>query len=377
MTLRNLRRLGYLSLAALAVFLWTRASVLVEEKDGVPKPATLLGGPMVQLGNTDGLTSIVIVWRTVGKTTSRVEYGETPAYGHEAAGHDPTDRHAVVLQGLQPNREYHYRVSGDKGIMAGAVFQTGKTPGAPFKFAVLGDSGSGKLSQHLVARQIEKQRVDFLLHTGDVVYFEGKDQDYAAKFYLPFKDLIARVPIFPVLGNHDLETANGQPWFDNFVLPGDERTYSFSYGDAFFVALDSYRANINSARWLEAQLAKTDRLWRFVFCHVPPLSNHNNRRNHADAVRLWLPLFEKYKVDVVFSGHDHMYTRFKPRNGVRYIVEGVGGYSFQALNPYAEDVVFTNNTEYGFGLTEIDGRRLLFKHITTEGRVLDGFSLAK
>jgi 3',5'-cyclic AMP phosphodiesterase CpdA len=377
MTIRNLKRLGYLSLAALAVFLWTRPPVQVEESSGTPKPVTLLGGPMVQLGNTDGLTSIVIVWRTVGKTNSRVDYGETPAYGQKAVNHDSTDRHAVVLNGLQPNREYHYRVSGDNRSLAQAVFQTGKTADASFQFAVLGDSGSGQLSQHLVARQIEKQRVDFLLHTGDVVYFEGKDQDYAANFYLPFKDLIARVPIFPVLGNHDLETANGQPWLDNFVLPGDERSYSFSYGNAFFVALDSHRANINSARWLEAQLAKTDRLWRFAFCHVPPLSNHKNRRNHADAIRLWLPLFEKYKVDVVFSGHDHMYTRFKPRNGVQYIVEGLGGYSFQKLNPYAEDVVFTNNTEYGFGLTEIDDRKLVFKHVTAEGRVLDTFSLAK
>jgi 3',5'-cyclic AMP phosphodiesterase CpdA len=377
MTIRNLKRLGYLALAALAVFLWMRPPVQVEENSGTLKTATLLGGPMVQLGNTDGLTSIVIAWRTVGKTAGRVDYGETSAYGQKAVSHDSTDRHAVVLRGLQPNREYHYRVSADNRSLANAVFQTGKTADRPFKFAVLGDSGSGHLSQHLVARQIEKQRVDFLLHTGDVVYLEGKDEDYAAKFYLPFKDLVARVPIFPVLGNHDLETANGQPWLDNFVLPGDERTYSFSYGNAFVVALNSYRTNINSARWLEAQLAKTDRLWRFAFCHMPPFSNHKNRRNHADAIRLWLPLFEKYKVDIVFSGHDHMYTRFKPHNGVQYIVEGLGGYSFQQLNPRAQDVVFTNNAEYGFGLTEIDGRKLVFRHITADGRVLDEFSLAK
>jgi hypothetical protein len=377
MMICSLKRFGYLSLAALAVFLWTYLPFRVEENSGAPKPATLLGGPMVQLGNTDGLSSIVIVWRTAGKTASRVDYGETPAYGQQAVNRDPTERHAVVLRGLKPNSEYHYRVSGDNGTLADAAFRTGKTADRPFKFAVLGDSGSGQLSQYLVARQIGRQQVDFLLHTGDVVYFDGRDEDYAAKFYLPFKDLIARVPIFPVLGNHDLETANGEPWLDNFVLPGDERMYSFSYGNAFFVALDSYRANINSARWLEAQLAKTDRLWRFAFSHVPPFTNHKNRRNHADAIRLWLPLFEKYKVDVVFSGHDHMYTRFKPHNGVQYIVEGLGGYSFQKLAPHAENVLFTNNTEYGFGLTEIDGRRLVFKHVTADGRVLDGFSLSK
>jgi predicted phosphodiesterase len=367
----------YFSVLALALLLLTRGPAPVKEITGTPGRVTLTGGPMVQRGNTDGLTSMVIAWRTREESNSQVDYGETSDYGQRAVTYDVTDRHAVVLRHLKPDTQYHYRVLSDNNVLARAVFQTGKTADRPFKFAVLGDSGSGTTRQYLVAQQVENQAVDLVIHTGDVVYPSGKDKDYPARFYLPYKNLLARIALLPAIGNHDLETANGQAWLDNFVLPGQERFYSFSYGNALFVALDSYRSNRESARWLEAQLAGTDKLWKFVYFHEPPFSNHKNRSGHADARGLWVPLFSRYRVDVVFSGHDHMYTRFQPRDGIHYIVEGLGGNSFQKIKPQAKEVLVTNNTEFGFGLVEIVGRKLVFKHITASGDVLDTFSLRK
>lgn len=375
MTVRKLSI--YFSVLALGLLLLTREPAPVKETTGTPGGVTLTGGPMVQLGNTDGKTSIVIAWRTREESNSQVEYGETSDYGQRAITYDVTDRHAVDLRRLKPDTQYHYRVLSDNNVLARAVFQTGKTADRPFKFAVFGDSGLGAPPQYRVAGQIEKHAVDLIIHTGDVVYPSGEDKDYPAQLYLPYKNLLARIPLLPAIGNHDIETANGQPWLDNFVLPGRERFYSFSYGNALFVALDSYRSNRESARWLEAQLAGTDKLWKFIYFHEPPFSNHKNRNGHADARRLWVPVFAKYRVDVVFSGHDHMYTRFQPKDGVHYIVEGLGGNSFQNINPHAREILVTHNTEYGFGLVEIDGRKLVFKHITASGDVLDTFSLGK
>jgi predicted phosphodiesterase len=378
MTLKRLA--AYLPVCLLAGFVLTHspADILVNNANNESTDhAILIGGPMVQIGNTDGFTSIVIAWRTRDKSDSRVDYGESASYGRSVIIDELTDYHAVLLPNLQPNKQHHYQITSNNKVLASAVFQSGKVNDTPFKFAVFGDSGSGSPAQYAVAQQIEAHAVDFIIHTGDVVYPKGSDQDYRERFYIPYKNLLARFPFFPAIGNHDIKTSSGQPWLNNFVLPGEERFYSFSYGNAFFVALDSYYINLKSARWLEAQLTRTDNLWKFIFFHKPPFSNHKNRYGSADAIRLWLPLFEKYKVAVVFSGHDHMYTRFEPKNGVHYIVEGLGGSSFQEINPKAKGVLFTNNTEYGFGLVKVAGDKLTFQHITANGTVLDAFTLTK
>jgi 3',5'-cyclic AMP phosphodiesterase CpdA len=248
----------------------------------------------------------------------------------------------------------------------------------PFlRFSGFGDSGSGKSQQYEVAREVEEENVDFILHLGDVVYSHGEDKEYLPRMYLPYKNLLARVPFFPAIGNHDIHTANGQPWLANFALPGKERFYSFSYGNAFFVALDSYEIDSRSADWLDHRLARTDKQWKFVFFHEPPFSNRIGRSGNTDARSLWVPLFEKHKVDIVFSGHDHMYTRFEPKNGVVYIVEGIGGRTLRQQDLQAKGVLFTDHSKFGFGLVDITGSKLVFRHLTSEGTVLDTLTLTQ
>jgi predicted phosphodiesterase len=363
----------------LSIGIWiTHGPALVEQANlAEPRGVTLIGGPMIQVGDTDGKSAIAIVWRTAELSTSRVDYGPTPALGSRIVDHGLTRYHALVLRNLKPSSRYHYRVSSNHQVLSEAVVQTGKAEGEPFRFAVFGDSGSGKTAQYELAKLIEQHQVDMILHTGDVAYPEGKEEAYAKKFYLPYKRLLERIPIFPVLGNHDYETKSGQPWVDNFFLPGAERFYSFDYGNAHFTALDSYRIDAASARWLEHDLAKTDKRWKFVFFHEPPFSNKDGRTGSAGARNLWLPLLEKYRIDLVFSGHDHLYTRFKARRGVIYIVEGVGGYTRYKINKAAAHVEFTDNSEFGFGLVEVAGPELIFRHITATGKTLDTLRLTK
>ena len=364
----------FIVLSAVTLTYW---SLALEKGHDNPDAAGLVGGPMVQVGNSDGTTSLAVVWRTAEASTSRVDYGPTPALGLRVVDYRLTQYHAVVLRDLRPSSRYHYRVLSDNQVLAQAVLQTGKRPGEPFRFAVFGDSGSGKRDQYELARLVEQHQVDLIVHTGDVVYPSGEDKYYRAKFYLPYKRLLERIPIFPVMGNHDFETSGGQPWLDNFFLPGAERFYSFDYSNAHFSALDSYHIDAASAHWLDQDLAKTDKTWKIVYFHEPPFSNKTDRTGSAGARNLWVPLLEKYQVDIVFSGHDHLYTRFKTRAGVTYIVEGLGGYSRYEINKDARNVESTDNREYGFGLVEVAGPSLIFRHISASGKVLDSFTLQK
>ena len=352
-------------------------SLALEKGHDRPDAAALIGGPMVQVGDTDGTTSLAILWRTAGASTSRVDYGPTPALGLHVVDHTLTQYHAVVLRHLKPSSRYHYRVLSNNQILHQAVFQTGKRAGEPFRFAVFGDSGSGTAEQYQLARLVGQQQVDMIVHTGDVVYPSGEDEYYRAKFYLPYQSLLEQIPIFPAMGNHDYETHSGQPWVDNFFLPGAERFYSFDYSNAHFTALDSNRIDAASAHWLEQDLATTRKTWKFVFFHEPAFSNKDGRTGNAGARNLWLPVLAEHKVDLVFSGHDHLYTRFKTREGVTYIVEGLGGHSRYKINKHARNVEQTDNREYGFGLVDVVGDKLIFRHITASGKVLDTFTLPK
>jgi 3',5'-cyclic AMP phosphodiesterase CpdA len=371
------RRTVYLVFFLLSGITLAYWSLALEKGPDNPDAPALVGGPMVQVGNSDGTTSLAIVWRTAEASTSRVDYGPSPALGLRVVDHRLTLYHAVVLRHLKPSSRYHYRVLSNNQILHQAVFQTGKNIGEPFRFAVFGDSGSGKAEQYELAGLVKQQQVDMIVHTGDVVYPKGEDKDYRAKFYLPYQSLLEQIPIFPAMGNHDYETHSGQPWVDNFFLPGAERFYSFDYSNAHFTALDSNRIDAASAHWLEQDLATTRKTWKFVFFHEPPFSNKDDRTGNAAARNLWLPLLEKYKVDIVFSGHDHLYTRFTARRGVLYIVEGLGGYSRYKINRDAAHVEATDNSQYGFGLVEVAGPNLTFRHVTAMGKVLDTLILTK
>jgi calcineurin-like phosphoesterase family protein len=270
-----------------------------------------------------------------------VEYGTDSAFGAAAAAPGQTAHHAVTLTGLAAGTLYHYRVAGAGRILAeGHSFSTARGEEDPrFTFAVLGDSGKGNGAQYAVAERIKAIRPDFVLHTGDVVYPAGAARHFDDRYFRPYRDLIATTPFFLSLGNHDVATANGQAYLDAFPLPsnnpaGTKRYYSFEYGNARFIALDSNQPcgpGSPMYAWLAAELARPRKFWTFAFFHHPPYSS-GHYGNTPGLREAWSPLFERSRVAMVFSGHEHSYERtvpirdFDPAGpGVVYVVTGGGG----------------------------------------------------
>ncbi|MCA1716172.1 MAG: metallophosphoesterase [Actinobacteria bacterium] len=147
--------------------------------------------------------SAVIAWMSEEPGAGFVQYGETPELEHEQGDGRIGKRHAVTLFGLRPGSRYYYRVAGAQKT---ASFRTApEGPGSGFTFAVVGDSGTGSKAQLAVAGLLERMEPDLILHTGDVVYPKGDDADYDPKFFAPYRRIIESVPIFPSLGNHDVD----------------------------------------------------------------------------------------------------------------------------------------------------------------------------
>ena len=302
--------------------------------------------PYIQKAGTGNVT---VVWNTDIASDSQVEYGTTQAYGIVVTNPDSVTQHIVELTGLNSGTTYYYRVSSDGVVLtsSGTTFQTNKS-NPSFTFTVFGDSGIATPFQSMVAQLLNDINPHFGIHTGDVNYWAGEEVNYNPHYFIPYKNTIKRIAIYPTLGNHDVGTDNGQPYLDAFVLPGEEsdsnteRYYSFDYANAHFVCLDvseqissdAYEVGSEQYNWLVNDLASTTKTWKFVYFHVPPYSSnskphHDGNKGVQDNLS---PVFEDYGVDLVFSGHSHHYERTKPiangtttASGVTYIVTGGGG----------------------------------------------------
>jgi acid phosphatase type 7 len=297
--------------------------------------------------------------------------------GVELDPSDPSGRQRVArFAGLGPDQVYCHSIDGWTNR---AGFRTAPLPGSAerVRFVVMGDSGGGP-QQTAVREQIETVRFDLLLHVGDIAYGQGTLAQLESQFFDEYADILKNVPVFPTSGNHDEQTDGGAPYRQVFALPdngtsdGSERWYSFDWGDVHFVALDTERVGPTQSEWLEGDLAKNPLPWTMVYFHRPPYSSgvHGGSMAVRDA---FVPLFERYGVDVVFSGHDHNYERTLPVQGVTYIVTGGGGRGTRAVGhssftAYSEDVL---HFVYG----EVERDHLTLHAIDAVGREFDSLRL--
>ena len=243
------------------------------------------------------------------------------------------------------------------------------------RFAVIGDSGTGGSAQQRVAQQIVASRArfpfDFALMLGDNLYGDEDPGDYEKKFEGPYKPLLdAGVKFYAALGNHD---DPAQRFYKPFNMNG-ERYYSFKppKGDGVrFFALDSNYMSKEQLAWLEKELAASGSDWKICFFHHPIYSS-GDRHGSDEALREQVePLFVKYGVSVVFTGHEHFYERLKPQKGITYIISGSAAKLRKGDIEKSDMTAKGYDTGYAFVLAEITGDELYFHTIDGQGRTVD------
>jgi hypothetical protein len=254
------------------------------------------------------------------------------------------------------------------------------------KFGVIGDSGRGSPPQHEIAAQMVAFRQDFpfafVLMLGDNIY-EGpaSRDDYRLKFEEPYRRLLdGGVKFYAVLGNHDDPREVIYPLFN---MDG-ERYYSFAPPEELlariatrveFFALDSTNLDRTQLRWLDERLEKSSAAWQVCFFHHP-LYSSGRYRVWSRGFRLLLePLLVNHDVDVVFSGHEHIYQRSELQSGIQYFISGGAGSLRPGDGTPASYVARSYDADYHFMLIEIDGREMHFQAISRSGRTIDAGTL--
>ena len=259
----------------------------------------------------------------------------------------------------------------------------------PLVFAAIGDYGGGNSSEADVAYLIQSWQPEFIITLGDNNYPNGaaNNMDNAIgqffhNYIYPYQGTSGEGSdinrFFPSLGNHDVKTDNGQPYFDFFTLPGNERYYDFIWGPVHLFALDDLDSEPDGvgtssiqADWLKERLAASSSPWNIVYMHYPPYSSGTH--GSTDWAR-WP--YAEWGADAVLAGHDHTYERLWV-DGTPYFVNGAGGYTLYNFVNILESSQVRYNADYGAMRMEATDGYLLFQFYNRSNELIDQMELKK
>ena len=334
-------------------------------------------GPQWIAFGSDPATEMHVSWQAGASTTAahvpapRVRYGLTREYGAIAdasSGLVPTPVNApaantdlaayqhALLSRLRPDTTYHYSVSND-GVHWGpdTTFTTGKKGITDFRFCATADEDTLATSSMPIVQSIARFNPDFTIVAGDLSYASddgtykgvGIPQAYTPAAWDEYFSIMGpnagqSIPWMVGPGNHDVEPFTDDGFaglvtrFAHFgktaanAGSGSQVTQSFTYGNVAFIGLDdsdvSALDTVNNGytegkqtRWLTEQLRKyraqgSEVDFIVVFFHHCPYCSGGPCSDGGDR-DVWQPIFDRFDVDVVINGHNHLYERVNPLRG--------------------------------------------------------------
>ena len=320
--------------------------------------------------------------------------------------------HTAAVSDLKPGTAYEYRVGAGDKRSDWQSFHTAQ--GHDFKALIFPDSQSSDYSVWAATAQPAWQRnqdAQFFINMGDLVD-NGQDHYQWNAWFDVVGDMIARIPVVPLLGNHetydkDWKVRMPEAYLHLFALPRIDREkyqnqfYSFDYGDVHFVVLNTQSQELadfepsldeDEVAWFKEDMAKTTKKWKIVLMHKDPLqygfANRPQPREEGFSPegRLWMPLFDQYSVDAVLSAHLHTYRdRGHIRNfqrdesGPLYLITGVAGnvqypglWKQHSLDEYVAPQPETDN----YMTLEATDDSLTFRSFLPDGQLLEEKSIS-
>ena len=400
--------------------------------------------PYLQMLTRD---SVTVHWQTRENRMGVLKYGLHPDHLNHTLLEDTVGKvHAITATRLQPDTRYYYSVGDISGYKDPDPdydwFRTmpAEDSTKPTRIWVIGDSGQvGETSLAVRDAMLEwveqnprkdNDYIDLWLSLGDLAYRSGTNEQFQAALFDTYPDILRNKSLWPVYGNHD---ARRWTYFKLFTLPENgeaggvpsrtENYYAIDYANIHLVMLDSQDSSLSPdsemLNWLKSDLARNTKQWLIVAFHHPPYTrgSHNSDDRKDSTGRLVkvrqnvLPILEAASVDLVLSGHSHMYERshlmdchygysdeFSDNNIVSKGIEGryrkyrkpekniahsgtvyvvAGSSSKVDRGPLNHPAMAVALEEAGSLIIDVDGNRLTSRFINDKGEVKDEFSIEK
>jgi len=240
------------------------------------------------------------------------------------------------------------------------------------RFAVLGDNGTGKPPQYEVGRQMLLAHTafpfEFVVMLGDNMYGAQQRRDFVDKFEIPYGPLLRmNIPFYAALGNHDQPTNRNYPGFNM----GGQRYYSFAKGRARFFVFDTNFMDPQQIEWIGSTLRDSTDDWKIAVFHHPIYSDGDRHGPNIQMRVVLEPLMVQHGVDVVFSGHEHIYERIKPQKGITYFIAGSGGQLRKGGLTPSPLTAAGFDQDQAFMAVSIIGDEMAFQTVSRTGTTVD------
>lgn len=353
----------------------------------------------------------VTATRTVAATTTTM----TADLGYQES------HHSATLTDLAPSTTYVYRVGDGDSWSEWIEFSTASSSPEPFSFIMQGDAQNdikSYVSRTFRAATEARPYAKIVMHAGDLIDTDNSDAEWgewfgAAGFANGSMNVVAAA------GNHEYYPSNvlSKNWAAQFEFPANgpdttpgikqkyaENVYFTDYQGVRFISLnsnfpDDAEAMAAQTAWLEGVLKNNPSQWTIVTFHHPIFSVTSGRDN-ATLRKAWLPLFEKYDVDIVLNGHDHAYGRGnvianetglptgatpeRSSKGPVYLVS-VAGPKYYVPDPADSNNWVANGARLRamerdtqmYQLVDVTGGELHVESWNVSGQLVDAFDIAK
>lgn len=246
------------------------------------------------------------------------------------------------------------------------------------RWAVIGDNGTGEGPEREVAEQMQrywtKVKYDFVTMDGDNIYGGHSPHDFKVKFEEPYKTLLDEgVKFYASLGNHD--DAQIEINYKPYNMGGNH-FYTFGKKNVEFFVLDSNYMTPQQLSWLDDKLQSSNAKWKIAYFHHPLYTCAKFHGPDMDLRNQLMPLFTKYGVNVVWSGHEHVYERIKPQQGINFFLDGNSGQlRYHNIREHCDLDEVGFDTDRTFMLVEVDGDQMYFQTISRSGATVDSGQL--
>ena len=304
----------------------------------------------------------------------------------------------ITMKNLKSGTNYRYRVANSDVFSDWFDFKMANSSDSLFSFCFFGDvqdSINGKTGEifHRAAESLKNPA--FMVFIGDIV--ERPHNAYWAEWFGAGGRLFQTIPVIAAPGNHEfykgvfprLDTR----WDAHFSIPQNgPANFSHSvcywdYQNTRFISLDSngiegIPSAMEERKWLKNILENTHQRWIIIMIHHS-LYSTTNGHNYFYLRSLFKPLFDQYHVDLVLSGHDHVYGRAAhipsevsaDKQGPVYVVSHTSRKFYDISFSKVMDKMATNTAMYQ--LFNVSRDSINFKAYTHDGVFFDGLTIIK
>lgn len=350
-------------------------------------PAEVLKGPyLIFPGNN---TEMMVLWQLSDEKALTLKWGQDGSYSDGSV--TPTkygdNQYRHTITGLTTGVKYYYEVEGAGG---GSFIAAPADNATDVKFLAFGDTRTNPdLHDNVNAAMIDAYISDpayqtFTILSGDWVNNGDSESEWTSQFFSRslsnVMEMHANLPTNGCIGNHE---GSGTLYEKYWPYPYESggRWWSFDYGPAHVavIVLAGEYSGMNQLgaaqkEWLEADLAASTKEWKFLQFHAPVYSAYGSHPNVETEQAYIQNLCIQYNVDMVFNGHNHYYSHCDV-DGVKHITTGGGGAPFNSPSTsYHESIRVVSRTNH-YCKIDIQGEQLDFEAVTTDGEVVDSFTL--